>query len=590
MAALNDWDIVDANNNATPPDGWPENTMQYSEVNNTGRAVQGTLKRYFADVNGSLVAGGVADAYTVSLNETGYTSYFTGMYFACQINSDNTGATTMDVNGIGAQNVVNRDGSALNAGALQSGGIYQFVYDGTNFQVVGSIAGASVSVDDATFSNSNDPDLVDTDVAINVGAADPDTAQHLELGPSDLQSKGNATTATTLRLNQLGGDVQAGAQSGSGSVELYDAGQLALSTFQAGVSVSGDVTVSSPPVAGDAPDTYIEFFDLNETTRIGYTGFSLSSTIQLTNEMRGGAMQLLATDNGGTQRNILLGDPDVGCGLYYNGSQKIQTAIVGMNVQGQVATATPPTTEFVNTRVELYDLDGSDILASVGFGGSNLLQLRNYMHAGDIQLLAQDAGGTDRVCANANPDGAFDTYYTGAIVTGTLPAASGGLQVNNTLTGGGFERVLTTSDLGSVGLQITFLPARVVGYSTTTPTGNGGTTGWQLFDMSAIYPAGVGEDYAIVWCQAVSNDATPLSRCNLHLRPVGSTANTTTLNLIVGAQQSSGEAPNYLRQDASIYFIELDANGDFEYYNLVNGPVSPGAGSWILHLVGFISL
>ena len=111
MSTLDDWDIVDANNNATPPDGWPEGTMDYSDVNDTGRAVQGTLKRFFADINGSLVAGGVADAYTVTLNESGYIAYFTGMYFACRINATNTGASTMNVNGISVQNIVDRAAS-----------------------------------------------------------------------------------------------------------------------------------------------------------------------------------------------------------------------------------------------------------------------------------------------------------------------------------------------------------------------------------------------------------------------------------------------------------------------------------------------
>ena len=143
MAALNDWNVSDAANNAAPPDGWPENTMQYSEVNDTGRAVQGTLKRFFADVNGSLQAGGVADAYTVTLNESGYTAYFQGMYFALEINATNTGASTINVNGIGVQNIVARDGAALSAGALESGGIYELRYDGTDFQLMGTFFQAS---------------------------------------------------------------------------------------------------------------------------------------------------------------------------------------------------------------------------------------------------------------------------------------------------------------------------------------------------------------------------------------------------------------------------------------------------------------
>lgn len=139
MATLNDWEVVDANNNATPPDGWPENTMNYSDVNNTGRAVQGTMKRFFADINGSLAAGGAADAYTLTLNEVGYTAYFNGMIFACSIPATNlTTSPTMDVNGIGAANILDRNGNALSIGELVSGGIYEFRHDGTDLRVVGS--------------------------------------------------------------------------------------------------------------------------------------------------------------------------------------------------------------------------------------------------------------------------------------------------------------------------------------------------------------------------------------------------------------------------------------------------------------------
>lgn len=139
MGTLNDWDVIDANNNATPPDGWPENTMNYSDVNNTGRAVQGTMKRFFADVNGSLDAAGAADAYTLTLNETGYTAYFDGMWFACSIPAANTITNpTIDVNGIGAVTIVDREGNALSIGELKTGGVYDFRYDGTNMRIVGS--------------------------------------------------------------------------------------------------------------------------------------------------------------------------------------------------------------------------------------------------------------------------------------------------------------------------------------------------------------------------------------------------------------------------------------------------------------------
>jgi hypothetical protein len=149
MGTLNDWATVDANNNATPPDGWPENTMDYSDVNNTGRAVQGTLKRYFADINGSLDAGGIADVYTLSLNESGYGAYFDGMIFACTIPVTNLTTTpTLDVNGIGAASIVDRAGNALSIGELVSGGVYEFSHDGTNLRIAGSggVAGLDTSI------------------------------------------------------------------------------------------------------------------------------------------------------------------------------------------------------------------------------------------------------------------------------------------------------------------------------------------------------------------------------------------------------------------------------------------------------------
>ena len=470
MGTLNSWDIVDANNNATPPDGWPENTMQYSEVNDTGRAVQGTLKRFFADINGSLVAGGVADAYTVSLNESGYTSYFTGMYFACEINSDNTGATTIDVNGIGAQNVVNRDGSALEAGALQSGGIYEFRYDGTNFQVIGSIAGASVTASDATFSNSNDPDLVDTNVALNIGAADPDTAQHIEIGPSDIQSKSNSTTAAVLALNELGGDVNVGAQSGTGLVSLYANAGESVRTNVNGINLFGNVATATPPTT-EAVTTRINMFDSDGTDQLAFIGFDSSNTLTINNNMHGGEVTLTGQDAGGTVRNVFLGDPDAASVLYRAGVNKLETALPSVVLRGSVASSTPPVqADAVETYIQLFDT-GSNRLSYFGHSGNGNLQIANEMHGSEVQIISEDAGGTARLLFIGRP--AADTlfYYAGALVAATLPAASGGFQVNNTLTGGGLERVLTTSDVAATTYRgCTAYRSTSFAVAVTTPT------------------------------------------------------------------------------------------------------------------------
>ena len=149
MAELNDWNVAAANNNDAPPDGFPEN-MNYSEVNNSARESMAVLKRFFADINGSLAAGGVADAYTLTLNAS-YTAYFDGFIFACTIPAANTTADpTINVNAIGARTIKDYRGNAIGAGDLATGGLYLFADDGTNLRVVANLGVIENLKDNAT--------------------------------------------------------------------------------------------------------------------------------------------------------------------------------------------------------------------------------------------------------------------------------------------------------------------------------------------------------------------------------------------------------------------------------------------------------
>ena len=239
MGALNDWDILDANNNAAPPDGWPENTMNYSDVNDTGRAVQGTLKRFFSDINGTLVGAGVADAYTVTLNESGYTSYFNGMIFRCSIPAANTiAAPTIDVNGIGAVTIVDSAGGALVAGQLETGGIYDFQYDGTNFRVGGGLGGALAGGSDTEFQYNSAGVLAGLSTLTtngstitftlgSIGSADAVTFNGSGIGLGALmQLTGDPTTGEVLDISN----------SGAGNAIRIDSNGLAIEVLDGGIS------------------------------------------------------------------------------------------------------------------------------------------------------------------------------------------------------------------------------------------------------------------------------------------------------------------------------------------------------------------
>jgi len=143
MATLNAWSTTDANNNATPPDGWPEGTMKYSEVNDAGRAVQGTVRRFFGDINGSLdlAYDNPTNTYSVALNEVGYTTIFRGLTFRGLVATANASASpSITVNSTISATLKRLDGSTIAAGDLQPG-MYLFVCDGTAFRVGGKFPG-----------------------------------------------------------------------------------------------------------------------------------------------------------------------------------------------------------------------------------------------------------------------------------------------------------------------------------------------------------------------------------------------------------------------------------------------------------------
>lgn len=77
--------------------------------------------------------GGAADAYTFTMTPT-LTAYATGQRFAGIIGTgnDNTGACTVNIDGIGAKNVKLADGTDPAANDIVGDEVSEFLYDGTN--------------------------------------------------------------------------------------------------------------------------------------------------------------------------------------------------------------------------------------------------------------------------------------------------------------------------------------------------------------------------------------------------------------------------------------------------------------------------
>jgi hypothetical protein len=131
---------IDASNNQAAPNGMPEG-MPPSGVNDSWRAGMGAIKRsYDRDHAGSwcTVAGsGNAIALTFAVAPS---SYVQGEKYAFKAAAANTGATTVNVNALGAKNVYKKSpaGAATpcTGGEVQNGDLVEIEYDGTQFQLL----------------------------------------------------------------------------------------------------------------------------------------------------------------------------------------------------------------------------------------------------------------------------------------------------------------------------------------------------------------------------------------------------------------------------------------------------------------------
>ncbi len=111
-------------------------------------------------------AGGTT-TYTLT-PPTAVAAYVTGAEFNIKMNASNTGASTINISGLGAKSLTKGGATALASGDLLIDGVYKITYDGTQFQVSGISAATSTSprvVSAASYTT-------DTGTSLSVATAD----------------------------------------------------------------------------------------------------------------------------------------------------------------------------------------------------------------------------------------------------------------------------------------------------------------------------------------------------------------------------------------------------------------------------------
>lgn len=133
MAELNDLNITDNSNTARFPEG-----MAPSAVNDSARALEGLLARGIRDaVEGNKDSTGSSNTYAVAANRT-IAAYYDGMRIGFHANHANTGAATLNVDGVGAKAIVTGTSTALTANQILQHQYVDVVFSasGDNFQMV----------------------------------------------------------------------------------------------------------------------------------------------------------------------------------------------------------------------------------------------------------------------------------------------------------------------------------------------------------------------------------------------------------------------------------------------------------------------
>lgn len=126
---VSEWNTSAGLNNSAPPNGAPEG-MAPSGVNDVIRENMAALARWYSDSDGTLESTGSSNTYTLTTNST-HTALNDIPLTTFRVNHPNTGAATLNVDGLGAKSL-RANGASLESGALIVNTIISVAYNATD--------------------------------------------------------------------------------------------------------------------------------------------------------------------------------------------------------------------------------------------------------------------------------------------------------------------------------------------------------------------------------------------------------------------------------------------------------------------------
>jgi hypothetical protein len=127
MTGIFDWSATAATNASADAEiNWAEGQPANS-VNNSARAMMRRIRQMLDDTQGALVTAGTPNTYTVTTNSA-ITALRAGVGFLVRVHATNTGAATLNVDGLGAKGWKNESGGDFQSGDLVAESLLHVYY------------------------------------------------------------------------------------------------------------------------------------------------------------------------------------------------------------------------------------------------------------------------------------------------------------------------------------------------------------------------------------------------------------------------------------------------------------------------------
>ena len=360
MSDVQTWSTTAASNNSAAPNGFPEG-MPPSGVNDAAREVMAAVARYREDTDGVNTSSGT-DTITLASSRT-MTAYAQGDMYTFKAGGTNTGATTLNVDGLGAKDV-QFNGTACTGGEIITDLMYTVVYDGTQFQLMNAASYPAIDIETLEVTNIKAKDgtasmtIADSTGVVTAGTLNATTVDTTNIEVTNIKAKDGTASASiadstgifthsTATIVSVADDTNAAlrvTQTGTGNALLIEDSSNPDSTPLAVDSAGDLITGSTVSYAGCA------VHGTNPATKFQMHGYP-SGDVNInafcwdsTNVYAGGYVGLKSASNAiGTHTAVSDGDRMVGfVGAGSDGTNFVRSAFISMDVDGTVATDSVP--------------------------------------------------------------------------------------------------------------------------------------------------------------------------------------------------------------------------------------------------------